>query len=742
MTLRSFACQQNTCLELKKLHFVYNSCRTALKQPNLPDDIKEELIDVFEYLRPLPQGKPPHIELIGPMSVKITWEEVALKGPFKVRYSLFHKPSNDEYQQIYSGRDTSFTIGDLKPYTWQFFKLRLVSDHEEGLFSECVSIRTEEWLPGQVRNLHMIGNTASQIKIQWDEPLEINGIIRHYVIYLDGNSSPIGRTEEQYFILQNLQSPTLDNATYTVHVAAVTGRGEGLRLSLDVSTADIGDSRPSKPNVSVLGRNEVYVTWSPPANPPQKILRYELTVNGESQYSGTELFANVSRLQPSTEYSFQVIMLSNEGKFYSLVTKKWTQKDEFSAFSSRPRTSSVSKVNSRRSAKSAHRSAQTQPIEVEQGSVKNTTETAETEYEGKTLATIELKRSETPPKPFQRSKTVVPGRRKSSTLRRTSQPAVKRNIPPVQKDPALPSPPASKSRERGVESKRSTRPEQPAETITPTVVTSTSTGASRTSTFYTNKSGISKSTLSLGDAEVDDVGPPAVRERSDTVGSRTSKSSVGSSQAVEKETDLSSTTTATVPSTAPKSAAPRVRRQNSMAHIQQLVTGRFRTNQKDGLQSSGKMADHKSCSVVTLGLARNDEQQPMDSRWAPLVGKSEMITASQLPAWLDQKGSQKHPEQIRRANTFFTSGMGNHVAKQNTQQQVPQQQHPSIGHRAVTMFMDSSQKEMADPQSQQQQQQQYRQFPISHVSYQNFSFRPHLLQRQVKRRTHEKAIAQ
>ena len=54
------------------------------------------------------------------------------------------------------------------------------------------------------------------------------------------------------------------------------------------------------------GRNELHVSWKPPEVPLGRISRYDLLMDGEAVYSGTELHYTVHRLQPNTEYSFQV----------------------------------------------------------------------------------------------------------------------------------------------------------------------------------------------------------------------------------------------------------------------------------------------------------------------------------------------------------------------------------------------------------------------------------------------------
>ena len=68
----------------------------------------------------------------------------------------------------------------------------------------------------------------------------------------------------------------------------------------------VGAHAPARPVVSVLGRNEVFISWEAPENPLGKINRYDLTINGKVVYSGTEMNFTAHRLSPDTEYSFTV----------------------------------------------------------------------------------------------------------------------------------------------------------------------------------------------------------------------------------------------------------------------------------------------------------------------------------------------------------------------------------------------------------------------------------------------------
>ncbi|BFZ20443.1 hypothetical protein BsWGS_23482 [Bradybaena similaris] len=129
--------------------------------------------------------------------------------------------------------------------------------------------------------------------------------------------------------LTSIISGLTSNTAYDIQVCAATVKGKGLIAVCTGSTAEQGTHSPSKPQVQVLGRSEVHVSWEPPQLPQGRITRYDVSMNGKVIYSGTELSCSVHRLTPDTEYTFVVTALTNEGKFDSKATKKRTARDEY-----------------------------------------------------------------------------------------------------------------------------------------------------------------------------------------------------------------------------------------------------------------------------------------------------------------------------------------------------------------------------------------------------------------------------
>lgn len=62
----------------------------------------------------------------------------------------------------------------------------------------------------------------------------------------------------------------------------------------------------SRPSVAVLSDQEVFVTWQKPLHLSGQLMRYELSVNGTTVYSGIDTKYTVKGLTPDATYNFMV----------------------------------------------------------------------------------------------------------------------------------------------------------------------------------------------------------------------------------------------------------------------------------------------------------------------------------------------------------------------------------------------------------------------------------------------------
>ncbi|XP_033764202.1 uncharacterized protein LOC117345255 isoform X3 [Pecten maximus] len=319
MTLRTLASQPRGCLRLRDHSQVIPALKAVVSRDDANTDLKEESSITLEILKKLSKPNPPHLQIVNNgTTVRASWDPISTKSGFQVRYQLF-----DTTKCIFTGKELEFDISGLQPCTQYSYKLRAYTEGDESPFSDFAVIVTEESVPSAPQNLRVLGCTITQLKIGWDPPDHPNGVLKGYTVYQ--GDRVVENTTELVCIISGLQAST----SYDIEVCAATARGKGDKACLVGTTSELGAHAPSKPHVQVIGRNEIHITWDPPEVPLGRITRYDLIMNSQCIYSGTDLSFTARRLTPDTEYAITVTALTNEGKFVSKVTKKRTSKDEY-----------------------------------------------------------------------------------------------------------------------------------------------------------------------------------------------------------------------------------------------------------------------------------------------------------------------------------------------------------------------------------------------------------------------------
>lgn len=86
-------------------------------------------------------------------------------------------------------------------------------------------------MPDAVQNIHCIATSWQSILVQWDPPASANGVITHYIIALEGNSTNLSSYDTLH-TFRNL----LSNATYQIKIKAATSAGDGDEQICNAST--------------------------------------------------------------------------------------------------------------------------------------------------------------------------------------------------------------------------------------------------------------------------------------------------------------------------------------------------------------------------------------------------------------------------------------------------------------------------------------------------------------------------
>uniref|UniRef100_G1P405 Receptor-type tyrosine-protein phosphatase S n=1 Tax=Myotis lucifugus TaxID=59463 RepID=G1P405_MYOLU len=272
-------------------------------------------------------------------SITITWDS---GNPDPVSYYVIEYKSKSQdgpYQIKEDITTTRYSIGGLSPNSEYEIWVSAVNSIGQGPPSESVVTRTGEQAPASApRNVQARMLSATTMIIQWEEPVEPNGLIRGYRIYYTMEPEhPVGNWQKHNVddSLLTTVGSLLEDETYTVRVLAFTSVGDGpLSDPIQVKTQQGASPVPGQPmNFRAEAKSETSIglSWSPPRQ--ESIVKYELLFREGDHgrevgrtFDPATAFV-VDDLKPNTEYAFRLAARSPQGlgAFTSVVRQRTLQ---------------------------------------------------------------------------------------------------------------------------------------------------------------------------------------------------------------------------------------------------------------------------------------------------------------------------------------------------------------------------------------------------------------------------------
>ena len=202
-------------------------------------------------------------------SITITWDS---GNPEPVSYYVIEYKSKSQdgpYQIKEDITTTRYSIGGLSPNSEYEVWVSAVNSIGQGPPSESVVTRTGEQAPASApRNVQARMLSATTMIIQWEEPVEPNGLIRGYRVYYTMEPEhPVGNWQKHNVddSLLTTVGSLLEDETYTVRVLAFTSVGDGpLSDPIQVKTQQGGEL--PRCMASGDGRTEGFGTHTPPGS--------------------------------------------------------------------------------------------------------------------------------------------------------------------------------------------------------------------------------------------------------------------------------------------------------------------------------------------------------------------------------------------------------------------------------------------------------------------------------------------
>ncbi|XP_057285376.1 phosphatidylinositol phosphatase PTPRQ isoform X1 [Pezoporus wallicus] len=233
----------------------------------------------------VPDSAPENITYrnISSMEIELSFFPPSVPNGIIQTYTIYLKRTNGTEERIINSTLMTLRITDLKKYTEYTVQVSASTTVGEGLRSSPLHILTDEDAPSSPpESLSVKQLSGVIVKLSWKPPLEPNGIILYYTVYVWNKMSKrsVNVTET------SLQFTDLEyNYKYSAYLTASTRFGDG-NIKSDTITFRTSEGAPSDPPKDVVYRNltstSVILFWSPPQKPNGNILYYSVYFKNNS----------------------------------------------------------------------------------------------------------------------------------------------------------------------------------------------------------------------------------------------------------------------------------------------------------------------------------------------------------------------------------------------------------------------------------------------------------------------------
>ncbi|KAM8802889.1 phosphatidylinositol phosphatase PTPRQ isoform 2-T2 [Rhynchonycteris naso] len=196
-------------------------------------------------------------------SVWLRWSPSPVPGGIVKVYSFkIHEHETDTifYKNI-SGFQTEAKLVGLEPVSTYSISISAFTKVGNGnQFSNVLKFTTQESVPEVVQNIHCMASSWQSAVVKWDPPRKANGIITHYMIRVERNSTKVSPRDHMYAFTK-----LLANTSYVFKITASTSAGEGDESTCNVSTLpETVPSVPTNITFSNVQSTSATLTWMRP----------------------------------------------------------------------------------------------------------------------------------------------------------------------------------------------------------------------------------------------------------------------------------------------------------------------------------------------------------------------------------------------------------------------------------------------------------------------------------------------
>uniref|UniRef100_A0A8C5Q2H1 Protein tyrosine phosphatase receptor type Q n=1 Tax=Leptobrachium leishanense TaxID=445787 RepID=A0A8C5Q2H1_9ANUR len=234
----------------------------------------------------VPDSAPEQISYINISSTQIlvSYSPPAIPNGIIKHYTIYIKWLNGTTEREVNTTELSHIITGLSKYTAYILIVSASTVKGTGVSSAPLTIITEEDAPSSPPlSLYVTQLSSVIVKLSWKQPLEPNGIILYYTVYIwNEESNKTIQAKDTSVELIDLEN----NKEYYVYVTTHTRVGDG-KIKSDILKFRTSEGAPSDPPKNVSYRNisstSVMVFWIPPTKPNGVIRFYSIYYKNATQ---------------------------------------------------------------------------------------------------------------------------------------------------------------------------------------------------------------------------------------------------------------------------------------------------------------------------------------------------------------------------------------------------------------------------------------------------------------------------
>ncbi|KAG8137923.1 hypothetical protein E2320_003863, partial [Naja naja] len=226
-------------------------------------------------------------------------------------YTIYLRRINESEVRVINTTHLSLMITGLKKYTKYLVEVSSSTIKGEGPCSAPLDIITDEDAPSSPPRLLTVKQLSDAIVVlSWQPPLQPNGIILYYTVYIWDIMSRNINASELSLELTDLEY----NKKYSVYVTASTRFGDGnIKSDMTSFRTSEGGDPPKNLWYKNLTSSSVRIFWNPPQKPNGVIQFYSIYYKNDSD-TYVQNFTT-STIDSSADNSTLSIVLSNLAKW-------------------------------------------------------------------------------------------------------------------------------------------------------------------------------------------------------------------------------------------------------------------------------------------------------------------------------------------------------------------------------------------------------------------------------------------